>query len=189
MKKSAMVVIAIIAVVLLIGVMIGGSYNKMVKYSQETDAQWSVVESKLQRRFDLIPNLVNSVKGVMVQEKEIFEHIADARAKLSGASNTAEQVNAANNLEGALGRLLVVMENYPDLKSSENVSKLMDELSGTENRISVERDRYNEKVKSYNSYITTLPRLLYARAFGFEEKAYFKAAEGSEKAPVVDFNN
>lgn len=187
MKGTLKVVIGIVVVVVLLAVFFGGTYNSLVSKAEEVDSQWAIVESKLQRRFDLIPNLVESVKGTMKQEQEVFGRIADARAKMAGASTTEEQVAASNELEGALGRLLVVMENYPQLKSSENVNRLMDELSGTENRISVERDRYNVLVKEYNKTIKTFPRNMIANMMGFKEKTYFEAVQGAEKAPQVKF--
>lgn len=189
MKKGMMVAGVLIVVVIMIGLIGGSSYNKMVALSEETNTQWSIVESKLQRRFDLIPNLVKTVKGAMGHEKEVFENIAEARAKLAGAKNISEKVAASNEMEAGLGKLLMVMENYPQLKSIDSVNKLMDELSGTENRISVERDRYNESVKSYNTYITTLPRVFYASKFGFEERAYFEANQGAENSPSIDLGN
>lgn len=186
MSRTLVVVIAIVAVLGIMFMSIAGVYNSMVTMSENVDAQWAVVESKLQRRYDLIPNLVNSVKGIMTQEKEVFKNIADARAKLAGARTTPEEVTASNELEGALSRLLVVMENYPELRSVESVNNLMDELAGTENRISVERDRYNVAVREYNSSIKRFPRNMIAGSFGFEPKLYFEATEGAETAPKVD---
>lgn len=185
MSKTLIVVIAIAVIIGIMAISIVGVYNSMVTMSENVDAQWAVVESKLQRRYDLIPNLVNSVKGIMAQEKEVFKNIADARAKLAGAATTAEEVSASNELEGALGRLLVVMENYPELRSVESVNNLMDELAGTENRISVERDRYNITVREYNSSIKRFPKSALAGAFGFQPKLYFEATEGAETAPEV----
>ncbi|WP_202708601.1 LemA family protein [Sporosalibacterium faouarense] len=189
MNKALIVIIAIVAIIGLMAMSVMGIYNGMVTMSENVDAQWAMIESKLQRRYDLIPNLVNSVKGVMNQEKEVFSNIADARAKLAGASTSSEKVAASNEIEGALSRLLVVMENYPQLRSVESVNKLMDELSGTENRISVERDRYNATVREYNSSIKTFPRNTLAGMFGFEPKLYFEATEGTDIAPQVDLTN
>ncbi|SKC49907.1 LemA family protein [Maledivibacter halophilus] len=188
MNKVLVAVIVIVVVIGIIGMSVVGAYNSMVTMSENVDAQWAVVESKLQRRYDLIPNLVNSVKGVMAQEKEVFKNIADARAKLAGAGTTREEVAASNELEGALSRLLVVMENYPQLRSVESVNNLMDELAGTENRISVERDRYNMSVNEYNSSIKKIPKNVLAGMFGFEPKLYFEATEGAEVAPEVQFD-
>ncbi|MEW9124457.1 MAG: LemA family protein [Thermotaleaceae bacterium] len=184
----------IIGIVLVLVVLIGGgmgmyarTYNDLVTLSEQVDAQWAIVESSLQRRFDLIPNLVESVRGAMTQEQEVFGRIADARAKMAGAATVEDRVEASNQLEGALGRLLVVMENYPQLRSVENVNRLMDELAGTENRINVERNRYNEAVRDYNLRIRTFPRNLFAARLGFEQRAYFEAVEGAQEAPRVNF--
>ncbi|MBP7652670.1 LemA family protein [Candidatus Dependentiae bacterium] len=165
-----------------------GKYNNFVKLDEEVKTQWAVVESKYQRRLDLIPNLVNSVKGFMQQEKDVFGKIADARSAMAGAKSITEKINASNQLESALGRLLVVMENYPALKSNETVLSLMAELSGTENRISVERDRYNQAVKNYSISVRTFPDNLFASMFGFKnEYQMFKAEEEAAKAPKVQF--
>lgn len=186
---------AILGVVVAIVVVIGASvmwymntFNSFVTLSNEVDSQWANVESKLQRRIDLIPNLVNSVQGIMDQEKEVFGNLADARAKLAGAGTVNEKVEASTELEGSLSRLLMVMENYPELKSSENVTGLMDELAGTENRISVERDRYNEAVKTYNNKVQRFPSSIIASSKGYETRDFFQAAPGSDVAPTVDFN-
>lgn len=189
MKNSVKILIAIIAVVGIGAMWFTGTYNSFVTLSNEVDSQWANVESKLQRRVDLIPNLVNSVKGVMEQEKEVFGNLADARAKLAGAQSINEKVEASTEVEGALSRLLVVMENYPELKSSQNVTQLMDELAGTENRISVERDRYNEVVKGYNNKIQRFPSSIIANSRGYEVREYFRAQPGSEVAPTVDFQS
>jgi len=165
-----------------------GSYNSLVALDENVNNKWAVVESKLQLRYDLIPNLVESVKGAMAQEKEVFTAIADARAKLAGAGSTDDRVEASNELEGALSRLLVVVENYPELKSNQNVTSLMDNLAGTENRISVERDRYNQAVSEYNSSIRSFPKNIIAGMFGFDKRSYFEATEGAETAPQVNFD-
>ncbi len=183
MKKLGIVllILALIAVPLI------GTYNSMVKSRQAVDAQWANVESKLQRRYDLIPNLVESVKGIMAQEKAVFGQIADARAKLSGARTSDDKAAASSELEGALSRLLVVMENYPQIKSNEQVNTLMTELAGTENRISVERDRYNQVVQQYNTKLVAFPTVIFAKMLGFKEANYFKATAGAENAPQVKF--
>ncbi|KXZ39037.1 LemA protein [Alkalithermobacter thermoalcaliphilus JW-YL-7 = DSM 7308] len=181
------ILIAIALVIGFIAMSLIGTYNGLVSKAEEVDSQWANVESKLQRRYDLIPNLVEAVKGSMKQEQEIFGQIAEARAKMAGAQTTEEKVLASNQLEGALGRLLVVMENYPELKSNQNVSKLMDELSGTENRISVERDRYNAVVRDYNKKIRSFPTNLMAKAMGFETRNYFEASKDAQAAPKVKF--
>ncbi|SHJ70472.1 LemA protein [Geosporobacter subterraneus DSM 17957] len=189
MKGTLKVIIAVVAILLVLGGLFGSTYNTLVARSEQVDAQWAVVESSLQRRFDLIPNLVETVKGAMAQEQEVFGRIADARARMAGATTVDERVAASNALEGALGRLLVVMENYPQLRSAENVTRLMDELAGTENRINVERNRYNEAVRGYNQTIRTFPRNLFAGMMGFEPRRYFEAAEGAQQAPQVNFSN
>lgn len=188
MKKGGIVIIAILAIVVIMVLSLFGSYNSLVALDESVNAQWANVESKLQRRFDLIPNLVESVKGAMAQEKEVFTAIADARAKMAGARTMDEKVEASSQLEGALGRLLVVTENYPELKSNQNVTALMDELAGTENRISVERDRYNEAVNKYNKEIRKFPKNIMAGMFGFESRPYFEATGDANKAPEVKFN-
>lgn len=193
MKNLTNVLIAIVVAIVVVVIGAGGmwymnTFNTFVSLGNEVDNQWANVESKLQRRVDLIPNLVNSVKGIMDQEKEVFGNLADARAKLAGATTVNEKVEASTEVEGALSRLLVVMENYPELKSSENVSQLMDELAGTENRISVERDRYNETVKIYNNKVQRFPSSIIANSKGYEKREFFRAQAGSEVAPTVDFN-
>lgn len=177
----------VVGVIALIGLMVMGTYNSFVTQEQAVDAQWSQVENVYQRRADLIPNLVNSVKGIMSQEKEVFGAIAEARTKYGGASTTNEKVAAANQLDSVLSRLLVIMENYPQLRSSEAVSSLMTELAGTENRISVERRRYNEVARDYNTAIKKFPASALAGMFGKTAKPYFQAEAGAEKPPVVDF--
>ena len=186
-RKKTITLLIVIAVILIIGGYIWNTYNKLITVSEEADNQWAQVETQYQRRFDLIPNLVESVKGVMDQEKEVFLGIADARTKYSGASNVSEKAAAAGEVESALGRLLVVMENYPDLKSSENVTNLMTQLEGTENRVSVERKRFNDSIKGYNLMTKRVPARWIAGMFGFEEKSYFESVEGSEEVPQVNF--
>lgn len=190
MKKGLIAIIAVIAVLVFIVIMpLVGTYNSLVTTSENVDAQWANVENVLQRRFDLIPNLVESVKGAMAQEQEVFGQIAEARARMAGATTTEEQVEASNALEGALGRLLVVMENYPELRSNENVTRLMDELAGTENRIAVERGRYNDLVREYKTKIRRFPTNIVAGIMGFEDRSYFEAASGADEAPRVNFGS
>lgn len=184
MKKILIVLIAIIA---LVGFSLAGTYNGLVKQSQAVDAQWAQVESQYQRRFDLIPNLVESVKGLFEQEQKVFGDIAEARTRYVGAQTVDEKVQAASEVESALARLLVIIENYPEIKSDQAVLGLMDELAGTENRISVERRRYNEVVQTYNTRIKQFPTNLIAGVFGFSEKAYFEAVEEAQEAPKVEF--
>jgi LemA protein len=187
-RMGCIIAIALVVVVVLaIGGWLGGTYNSFVTKSQAIDAQWGQVETQYQRRFDLIPNLVNSVKGLMAQEKTVFDNIAQARTKYGSATTVNEKAAAAGELETALGRLLVVVENYPEIRSSTAVVGLMDELAGTENRISVERRRYNDLVQSYNTSIKTFPNNMIAGMFGFTEKEYFKSVSGADLAPKVEF--
>ncbi|MDF2948497.1 MAG: LemA protein [Sedimentibacter sp.] len=188
MKKGTIVLLVIVAVIAIFVISIFGSYNSLVSLDESVNTQWANVESKLQRRYDLIPNMVESVKASMKQEQEVFKYIADARAKLAGAGSVSEKVEASNELEGALSRLLVVVENYPELKSNENVRAFMDEQAGTENRISTERDRYNAVVKEYNATIRSFPKNILAGMFGFEKRPYFEATPGAETAPEVNFD-
>lgn len=184
-NKTLLIIIAVVAVIAVYGF---STYNGLVTREAEVDNQWANVESKLQRRYDLVPNLVSSVEGSMQQEKEVFGDISEARSKMAGASTVKETAAASTEMESALSRLLVVMENYPELKSNENVKTLMTQLEGTENRISVERDRYNKAVKNYNVSIKKFPKSLIANMSGFDQKDYFEATEGAEKAPEVKFN-
>src|SRR5207247_1659224 len=165
----------------------GCGYNKMVSLKEQIDAAWAQVENQLQRRNDLVPNLVEVTKGYASHEKEIFDHIADARAKLIGAGTRAEKIDAAENLGSALSRLLVVAERYPDLKANQQFARLSDELAGTENRIATERRRYNETVRDYNTYIKKMPANLTARMFGFTEQKYFEAPKEAQQVPKVQF--
>lgn len=162
------------------------TYNSLITKTQNVDGQWAQVETQYQRRFDLIPNLVSSVKGIFEQEQDVFGAIAEARTRYSGAQSVNEKAQAATQVESALGRLLVVMENYPQLQSSTTVLGLMDELSGTENRVSVERRRFNDVVKNYNTTIKRFPTNLVAGMFNFEARAFFEAVEAAENTPTVD---
>ncbi|HVT75077.1 MAG TPA: LemA family protein [Candidatus Paceibacterota bacterium] len=184
MKRSTIIIIAV--VVLVLGY-VGLTYNGLVAASTSSDAQWAQVETQYQRRFDLIPNLVNAVKGVMKQEQDVFGAIADARTRYTGATTASAKAAAASDIESSYARLLVVMENYPQLKSSENVLTLQAQIEGTENRISVERGRYNDAVRSYNLKVARFPSSLVAGMFGFDAKAYFQAAAGADAAPTVEF--
>jgi LemA protein len=161
------------------------AYNGFITLNEQIDGQWAQVETQYQRRFDLIPNLVESVKGIMKQEQTIFTALADARTRYAGAQTPNAKASAAGEVETALGRLLVIMENYPQLRSSETVQTLMTQLEGTENRISVERVRFNDATRLYNTKIKRLPGSLLASLFGFGERAYFEAAQGAENAPQV----
>ncbi len=177
----------ILAVVIVIGLYTVVTYNSLVNLNITADTQWKQVETQYQRRFDLIPNLVESVKGAMKQEQAVFNAIAEARTRYSGASTANDKALAAGQVESALGRLLVVMENYPTLKSSEAVQSLMTQLEGTENRVSVERMRFNESIKSYNLKVIKFPSSMVASIFGFGEREYFNAVSGAENAPAVSF--
>lgn len=165
----------------------GCSYNTFVSQDEGIKAQWAQVENQLQRRNDLIPNLVSTVQGVANQEKEVFGRIADSRAKMAGAKTPEATMAAANEQSAALARLLVVMENYPQLRSNESFNRLMDELSGTENRIAVERMRYNEKVQAYNTSRRQFPSNITASLFSFKEHQLFTAPAEARQVPKVNF--
>jgi LemA protein len=165
----------------------GCSYNRFVSQEEAIKTQWAQVENQLQRRNDLIPNLVETTKGIAQQEKDVFGQIADSRAKLAGARTPEETIQAANQQSAALARLLVVVENYPQLRSSETFNRLMDELSGTENRIAVERMRYNERVQEYNTARRQFPANITASLFGFKEYPLFNAPTAAEQVPKVNF--
>jgi len=186
-SRSLIGVGIVVAIVIIGGLYIGGVYNSFVRSNEAVDAQWAQIESQYQRRFDLIPNLVESVKGVMTQEQAVFGAIAEARTKYAGAATPDARAEAATGVESALARLLVVMENYPELRSTENVQTLMAELAGTENRISVERMRFNEMVRDYNVSVKTFPGSVLAGFFGFDSRAMFEAQEAAAAAPKVDF--
>lgn len=191
MKKLGPVWLIVIGLVIfgcIIGSTLIGAYNEMVKADQQVKNQWAQVENQLKRRADLIPNLVETVKGFAAQEKGVISEITDARAALSGANTPAEAAQANDALTGALGRLLVVVENYPELKSDKTFIQLMDELSGTENRISVARKDYNEEVTVYNVMVRSFPRNFIAGMFGFEQAEYFEVSESDQQVPGVDFN-
>jgi len=166
----------------------GCSYNSFTGQQEAIKGAWSEVENQLQRRNDLIPNLVSTVKGFAAQEKEILDRIAASRERLAGARTPSETIDAANEQSSALERLLLVVENYPQLKSNENFMRLMDELSGTENRIAVARGRYNEKVQAYNALRRRFPANITAKIFGFDEWKYFEAPTSAREVPKVDFS-
>jgi LemA protein len=173
------------AVVML--VLSGCGYNRMVAMREQIESAWAQVENQLQRRNDLIPNLVEVTKGYASHEREVFTRVADARAKLLAGGSRDQKIDAANELSGALGRLLALSERYPDLKADKQFARLSDELAGTENRIAVERMRYNDAVREYNTYVKGFPVVLYARALGFQEQKYFEAPAEAQKVPKVDF--
>jgi LemA protein len=187
---KALIAIGVIALLLIIGF---SSYvsakNQMVTKNETVKAAWSQVDIVLQRRADLIPNLVETVKGFALQEQTVFGDIAKARSRLLSANTPSDKIAANQQLDGALGRLLVVVENYPQLKSNENFLRLQDELAGTENRIAVERKRYNDALQDYNTFIGLFPNSMWAGMAGFKRNdAYFAASEGSRTTPKVDFS-
>src|SRR3954463_8045644 len=182
-RKASVVVIALTAAV----APSGCSYNRFVGQEEAIKAQWAQVENQLQRRNDLIPNLVETVKGYAAHEEDVFKAVADSRARLAGARSPEESIEAANAQTNALARLLAVVENYPQLKANEQFNRLMDELSGTENRIAVERMRYNERVQAYNTSRRQFPANLTAGMFGFKEYPFFKAPESAREVPKVNF--
>lgn len=194
MKKSTVTIVFVVAIVVAIyGVVI---YNNLAKASQEVQSAWANVETQYQRRSDLIPNLVNTVKGYAAHETETLEGVVAARAKatsitVDGANMTAEQFNEFTEAQGAvtsaLGRLIAVAENYPELKANQNFLELQSQLEGTENRIAVERQRYNEIVKAFNKKVITFPNNLFASIFGFSKREFFASQQGADVAPVVEF--
>ncbi len=188
MKKGMIVLGVVVLVALMIAGMYVGRRNEMVRKSETVKSAWAQVDVVLQRRADLIPNLVETVKGFAAQEQTVFHDIASARAALLGAKTPTDKIAANGQLDGALGRLLLIVENYPQLKSNENFLRLQDELAGTENRIAVERKRYNDSVQDYNTYIGLFPNNIFAGWAGFERNnAYFAATEASREAPKVQF--
>jgi LemA protein len=185
MKKTAL---AVLIAFVLLGLWGVGSYNGLARRSEGVSGAWAQVENQLQRRYDLIPNLVETVKGFAKHEKGLLEEVTRLRSQWGAAATPAEKVNAANALEGPLARLMVVMESYPQVKADQSFLKLQDELAGTENRIAVERMRYNETVRDFNTGLRTFPTSLVARLGGFTSKAYFEAAgEAKTGAPKVSF--
>lgn len=189
MKKSVLITILVIVAILVIGgITIGSTYNNILAKSESVDGKFADIDTQLQRRADLIPNLVNTVKGFTNHEQEVIDSVTEARSKLSGASSIQDKAAANSELTSALNRLLVVVENYPDLKSSQNFIQLSDELAGTENRISVARKNYNDAVKEYNLSVQKFPTNIIAGMFNFEKKPYFEASEGSQNAPTVNFD-
>lgn len=186
MGKKGQIIAVLFAIYCL--ALVGVTYNGMVTKDQSATSQWAQVEMQYTRRFDLIPNLVNSTKGYMAHETKVFENLAKARSEYAGARSLQGKIEATNHMEGALGRLLAIAESYPELKSNETVQKLMDELSGTENRISVERMRYNDAVRLYNTTIKRFPSSLVAKAFGFDAKDYLSATTPASLAPRVSLD-
>lgn len=189
MKKKGLI-IGIVAVVAVIAIVVGSivsTYNGLVDKRENVENKESQIQNVLQRRADLIPNLVNTVKGYAAHEEDIYTALAEARAKLNSASNAQEYTEANDSFDSALSRLLVVVENYPELKASEQFTNLMDELSGTEDRIAIARMDYNDAVKQYNTSIKKFPAMIFAGMFGFEKAEYFEASAESQTVPNVSF--
>lgn len=196
MKKGTIILIVVLVIIGIAVISAVSSYNRMVEKEQAVEAQWAQVENVYQRRADLIPNLVNTVKGYAAHEKETLTEVINARSKATSTTIDPTNLNAQNiqqfqqmqdNLSSALSKLMVVVERYPDLKANQNFLELQAQLEGTENRISTERRRFNETARNFNTYIKKFPKNIFAGLFGFVGKAYFKAQEGAEKAPEVKF--
>ncbi len=189
MKKTGCLIAGVVFLVLLLG--LGGCgvgrYNSLVRQSEGVDAAWAQVDNVLQRRADLIPNLVETVRGYAAHERQVFENVAEARSRLAGATSPAEAARANDGLGSALGRLLAIAEAYPELKADRSFLALQDELAGTENRIAVERKRYNDAVRDFNATLKQFPTNLFANLFGFTTREYFEAAPESREVPQVDF--
>jgi len=187
MQMTRRTAVRLVALTFAVLPLAGCSYNRFVGQEEAIKAQWAQVENQLQRRNDLIPNLVETVKGYASHEEGVFKDIADSRAKLLAAKSPDEAITAANQQSTALGRLLAVVENYPNLKANEQFNRLMDELSGTENRIAVERMRYNERVQEYDTARRQFPANLTAKMFGFKEYPFFQAPPEAKQVPKVNF--
>jgi LemA protein len=187
MRALGIGLVVILAVVGLVGLSVMGTYNDFIQMDETVKASWAQINNQLQRRADLIPNLVNTVKGYAAHERDVLEHLADARARLAGARGPQEAIAADRELSSALSRLLVIVENYPQLKADQTFMRLMDELAGTENRIAVERRRYNEAVQAYNQARRRFPGSVIAGFFGFGEAAYFDVPETAREVPKVEF--
>lgn len=187
MSKSLKIGLIIVGIVILMITLFGGSYNDLVSKQEDVDQKLANISVQLERRADLIPNLVNTVKGYMKHEENIIDKVTTARENLVKAGTVEEKAEANNELTNALNNLFVIVENYPELKSNTNFLNLQDELAGTENRIAVARQDYNETVKSYNKEIKKFPKNILATLFGFKEKAYFEAKENASEVPEVSF--
>ncbi|WP_107839592.1 LemA family protein [Metasolibacillus meyeri] len=186
MKGNKVILIVVGIVLLGIGWFVI-KYNGFVQKEEAIESSWAQIDNQLQRRFDLIPNLIEATKGYMAHEEQIFTYLADARAKYGEATTVEEQATASDELTSALGRLLVIVESYPDLKANQQFTQLMDELAGTENRLAVARQDYNNDVQSFNSNIRTFPSSMIAGMFGFERKPYFEVDGDANQVPTVDF--
>lgn len=193
MKRTGLVVLVVVGILVIVGLLIFGSYvsarNQMVAKNEQIKQTWSQVEIVMQRRADLIPNLVSTVQGYAKQEQTVFGDIANARARLLGAQDPKSKIAANGQLDGALGRLLAISENYPQLRSNQNFLQLQDELAGTENRIAVERRRYNQALQDYNTFIGLFPNNIWAGMAGYKRNdAYFAASPAAQQVPKVDFS-
>lgn len=187
-KKSLFIILIVIFVIVLIFfTTFKGAYNKLVALDEGVNSAWAQVENQLQRRLDLIPNLVNTVKGYAEHEMDVLTAVTNARSRVGSAQTIPEKIDANRQLTSALGRLLVVVENYPNLKADQNFLALQSQLEGTENRIAVERRRYNETTRTYNTVVRKFPDNIIANMFGFERKSFFEAAEEAKEVPEVKF--
>ncbi|MDP2983546.1 MAG: LemA family protein [Candidatus Latescibacter sp.] len=191
MKKALIIVAVILGVILIFALSTAAwlrtTYNQMVVIQEQVNGSWAQVQTVLQRRYDLIPNLVETVKGYASHEERVLTAVTEARAKVGGAATPADRMKAEGDLSNALSRLMVVVEAYPNLKANQNFIALQDQLEGTENRIAVERQRYNDTVRSYNQYIRQFPQNMIAGMFGFERKPFFEAPGAAQEAPKVQF--
>lgn len=190
MRRKAGIGIALLVIVVIVLIFVSWyvrSRNQLITLDENINSAWAEIENQLQRRSDLIPNLVSTVKGFAAQEQQIYSDIADARARLAGAGSVEETAESYNELQGALSRLLVVVENYPQLKSNQNFIQLMDELAGTENRIAVARKRYNDEVRRFNTSIRRFPGSIIAGTMGFSPRDYFEIDESAREVPQVEF--
>ena len=187
-QKTILIVVGIIILIIVIPFMyLKGTYNSLVTMDESVKGAWAQVENQLQRRYDLIPNYVETVKGYAAHEKEVFVKVTEARSRVAGAGSVSDKIQANNSLSSALSRLLVVVERYPELKANTNFIRLQDELAGTENRLAVERRRYNETVKAYNIKIRRFPTNIFAGMFGFEKATFFEVPKERQEAPKVKF--
>ena len=187
--KAVLIVLAVIAVIAIVIIMYGvGQYNHVIAMDEQVKSQWAQVENQLKRRYDLIPNLVETVKGYAKHEKELFENIANARTKYFQAATVKDKIQASQQLEGVLSRLLMLQESFPQLKANESFLKLQDSLEGTENRIAVERKRYNDDVRTLNTYRRTVFGRFFASLAGINEAQYYEIPQAEKEAPKVKFN-
>ncbi len=187
MKRGLIAIVAVALLLLMVGGCLVGNYNKLVTTKESVSQSWAQVDNQLQRRASLIGNLVETVKGTALQEQQVFGQIADARSKMSGARTPEQSIEAGRAMDSAIGRLLVVVENYPELKSNNAFVGLMDELAGTENRLATERQRYNQQVQGFNVLVKRFPGSIYAAIFGFKESPYYQIPEDARTTPQVDF--